>query len=310
MIVEKKKRYFRRYSLHWKGLGKGSAPLALYLDAQPNSIVAALRRAIKLGNASAMEGKDSIDLLKANYYEDRGLVVLLFHRTSPDASDPAYRKRTGGAVAVRQSVKLEDEDQAYSCHLVIKAVERDEGGYLCVLEEIPGLSATTVFGIIKRVLNEFRYPYTYKKKELETTTQLKVFGVKSENLDSALKKKSSLNYLILTRTPPPSELDSGGIIEPKSERAKYKIIGDPTTPEWKAKFANYVAGTKGTWDQVAIEVQLEDDRQRTVVIDRDNAAADILFVRSEIFSFKADLPPCSEEVVPRIVNAAEKILAK
>ncbi|MEG3163801.1 hypothetical protein U1701_04265 [Sphingomonas sp. PB2P19] len=308
MLVDKRQRYFRRYNVRWKGRESGSPALPLVTPTGPYSIVAALRRAIVLGKATASEGKDTIDLIKADHLEAKGVVVLLFHRTSPNAADPAYRRKIKNEVVLRQTAKQLDEDQVVSSHFVISTSPGDDGGYPAVLEEIPGLSATTVLGIVRRVLHDFKYPYTLKKKSLDTNTTFKAEGVKSENLDAALKNKSALRYLTLTRTAAVDVPDGAGIVEPKSERARYKVVGDPTSARWKAKFKDFVEGTKGSWDQVTVEVQLDDDRQRTVVIDRDNAAAEILFVRSELLTFKDDLPSCSTSVVTRIVNAAIKLM--
>jgi len=308
MLVDKRQRYFRRYNVRWNGREPGSPALPLTVPSGPNSIVSALRRAIKLGKATASEGKDTIELIKADFLEAKGVVVLLFHRTSPNAADPAYRRKVKDEVVLRQTVKEIDEDQVVSSHFVISATADDDGGYPAVLEEIPGLSATTVLGIVRRVLHDFKYPYTVKKKSMETNTTFKAEGVKSENLDTALKNKSSLRYLTLTRTAPVDVPDGAGIVEPRSERARYKIVGDPTSDGWKKKFKNFVEGTKASWDQVAVEVQLDDDRHRTIVIDRDNAAAEVLFVRSQLVYFKDDLPSCSTSIVTRIVNASVKLM--
>lgn len=308
MLVDKRQRYFRRYVVRWVGRATAAPPLPLVASSGPNSIVAALRKAERDGRASAKEGKDTIDLIKVEHFPSKELVVLLFHRTSPNASDPAYRSKVNNELFIRQTEKKFDEDQAQSCHFVISTKRNADGGFAAVLEEIQGLSATTVLSIVRRVLHDFKYPYTHKKKSLETNTTFKAEGIKSESLDNALRHKASLNYLVLTRTSAPDVPDAAGIVEPRSERAKYKIVGDPTSADWKAKFKNFVEGTRETWDQVSIEVQLEDDRQRTVILDRTNTAAEILFVRSELVYFKNDLPPCSTKVVLPIVDAASKLI--
>jgi hypothetical protein len=294
--------------MHWSGRAKAAPPLPIVAATGPNSIVSALRKAMLVGKATAMEGKDTVDLIKAEHLTTKGVIVLLFHRTSPNATDPAYRKVVADGIQVRQSKKDDDEDQVMSCHLVISTDKGMDGGYSAVLEEIPGLSATTVLNIVRRVLHDFSYPYTLRKKEFETNTTFKAVGIKSESLTDALKKKGSLDTLILTRTAPSNVPDGKGIAEPQSERVRYKIVGDPSSADWRTKFNDFVEGTKGTWDHVAIEIQLEDTRHRTVRVDRKAEAAEILFVRSELAYFDNDLPPCSTNVVLRIVDAAAKLI--
>lgn len=310
MIVDKRLRYFRRYKATWKGRKKAAPPLPLVTTSGPNSIVAALRHAMRNDRASAMAGFDTVDLIKVEHLQAKKVVVLLFHRVSPTAADPAYRRKTKAGIELRQTAKNLDEDQAVSSHLIISTERSADGTYGAVLEEVPGLSASLVMSIVGRVLNDFQYPYTDKKQELETNTVIRFMGVKSETLDEALKKKSALRYLTLVRTKPADAPDSEGIAEPQSERVRYKIVGDPTTTKWKNKFKEFVEGTSGTWEEVSIVIDLDDERSRTVKIDRSNEAAEITFTRSEQVSFPRDLSPCSTTVVNPIVEAATKLLPK
>ena len=308
MLVEKRQRYFRRYVLRWRGRAKGAPPLPLTVTTGPYSVLGALRKAQNDKKATASEGKDTIDLIKVSHFPEKSVIVLLFHRTSPNAVDPAYRRYQDNKVKLRHTNKEVGEDQVMSSHLVIKSKANADGGFDAALEEVPGLSASTILSIVRRVLHDFQYPYNEKDKELETNTTLTAAGIKSQSLTDALKNKSSLNYLTLTKSTPTTAPDGAGIMKAQTERVKYKIVGDPASPEWQLKFKDFIEGTKATWDDVSVEIKLEDDRQRTVKIDRKKEAAEIMFVRAELVMFDEDLPPCSEEVVEAVMDAAIKLM--
>ncbi|HEX8580215.1 MAG TPA: hypothetical protein VF655_11565 [Allosphingosinicella sp.] len=308
MFIEKDRRYFRRYVIRIKARTVHAAPLPFAAKEGDWSILNALRKAVRNGKASAPQRNgDTIDLIKVEHDATRELLVLLFHRVSPNAADPAYRRRQANKLSLRQTKKEIDEEQAVSCHLVISTKLKD-GTYPATLEEIPGLSASAVLGIVKSVLHDYKYPYKKGKESLETNTVFKAEGVKASSLTDALKKKGSLDYLTLTRTLPPDVPDAGGIAEPQTQRIRYKIVGDPAQAGWQKKFKSFIEGTKATWDHVSVDITLEDDRHRTVRIDAEKEAAEILFVRSDLVFIKGDLNPCTMKVVPAIVDAAAKLL--
>ncbi|WP_019831147.1 hypothetical protein [Sphingomonas sp. PR090111-T3T-6A] len=255
---------------------------------------------------------DDVDLIAIVHDARAKLLTLLFHRTSPDAADPAYRRVVEDKVSLRQTTKERDEEQTVSAHLVIDTRSFDAGAYNAALEEMPGLSLSVVKQIIAGALNEYKYAYEDRKgNKQETYSTFKALGHKSENLTDTLKNKGSINYLTLTRTKIPDAPDSEGIAEPALERLRYKIVGDPTSKEWLAglvKFANKVR--EDAWDDVSLDLSLDDDRHRTVKLEREAEAAEIMFVRAEQVFVSRDLPPCTMEVVPELIEAAKKLMAK
>lgn len=310
MFLETDRRYFRRYTVRLKPRTKFAPELALVSKSDKFTALDAFQRAIRNRKATVPQPNgDSIDLIGATHIEKDKVVVLLFHRASPDAADPAYRKKERAGLTLRQTKKKAGEEQAVSCHLVISTTKKD-GVYPAALEEIPGLSASAIMSIVGQVLRDYKYPYVKKKKELETDTVLKVDGVKSESLERALKRKNALTSLTLVRNTPPNVPDSSGIAEPQATRIRYKIVGNPAQDEWQKKFKKFVEGTKGTWDQVNVEINLEDDRQRTVRVDTEKEASEVLFVRSELVIIPDDLKSCTTDIVPSVVKAAKSVLAK
>ncbi|NIJ34178.1 hypothetical protein [Sphingomonas oligoaromativorans] len=255
---------------------------------------------------------DDVDLIAIVHDEKAKLLTLLFHRTSPDAADPAYRKVIEDRISLRQTTKERDEEQAVSAHLVIDTRSFEAGAYNAALEEMPGLSLSVVKQIIAGALTDYKYAYEDKKgNEQETYSTFKALGQKSENLTDALKKKGSINYLTLTRTKIPDAPDSEGIAEPTLERLRYKIVGDPTSKGWREGLAKFVTKVREQeWDDVSLDLSLDDDRHRTVKLEREAEAAEIMFVRAEQVVVSRDLTPCTMEVVPELVEAAQKLMAK
>lgn len=310
MFIEKDQRYFRRYNLRIKPRAKFAAPLPLIGGKGDWCVINALRLAKKNGRAVAPQSNgDTIELIEIKHMPEHNVLVLLFHRSSPNAADPAYRKKANDKITLRQTKKAADEEQAVSCHLVVSTKEKG-GYYQSALEEIPSLSATAALSIVGRILQDYRYPYTKNKKSLETNSVFRIEGVKAESLTDALKKKGHLEYLTLVRTSPCDAPDASGIAEPQTERIKYKIIGDPRSSKWKTRFREFVEGTKADWDQVQIGLLLEDDRHRTINVDRETEASEILFVRSHLELIGEDLNPCSLDIVESVVKAGIRVLKK
>jgi len=309
MFLEKDRRYFRRFALTLKQRVKAAPALPLVGPDKEWNALDALRRAIRNGKASVPQsGGETVDLIAAEHLADKELLVLLFHRANPNAADPAYRKRLKSGLSLRHATKETNEEQAVSCHLVISTKLKD-GVYQAALEEIPGLSATSIIAIISRVLMAYKYPYISKGKSLETTAIFRLEGLKSATLEDALKKEGSLDYLTLTRRVPTSVPDSSGIAEPQAERVRYKIVGDPSSKKWGKKFKEFVEGTKGTWDHVTVDLTLSDNRHKTIRVDTEQEAAEILFVRSELVMIPGQsLRSCSTAIVQTVVDAARKLV--
>jgi len=311
-VIESRSRFFRRYDLRFAARVKAGYALPIVAPKGEISIADALRVAArKKLCVEKQANNDTVDLVRIDDTTD-GLLVLLFHRTSPTAADPAYRKQKGDDITLRMTRKGAGEDQAVSAHLVISTKISPMGGYPCALEEINGLSLSTVSSIIKKALDGYNYPYRDKKGiEKETYSTFKALGIKGESLTDALHNNSSINYLTLTRTKVPDAPDSDGIAEPQSERIRYKIVGDPKSPEWMKKLRLFETKIRSDdWDDIFLDISLEDERHRTVKLDREREAAEVMFVRSEQVSVERDLDPCTVDIVPELVSAAKKLIVR
>jgi len=313
MFLEKHSRFFRRYRFTIRPRAKSAPALPLVAAPTEYSVKDALEKAIRNKKAEAVQPNgDRVEIVATQHDQAKGLLTLLLHRTSPTAADPSYRKRVKDKIQVRHGTKDQDEDQAVSAHLTIRTKASAPFTYDFVLEEIPGLSMSVIRPIFGILLRDYEFPYLDKKGEEQATySTVRADGVKSEGLDSALKKKSSLSYITLVRTNIPDAPDSDGLAEPQTEKIKYKIVGDINTKDRREKLNNFITrARKADWDDIYIEINLDDDRHRTVKLDREEEASEILFVRSEQVAVSVELKPCSHDVLDEIVSCCEKILSK
>lgn len=132
-MIEARSRFFRRYELRFAARAKGGYGIPLVASNGELSVLDALRIAMRKKRSFALQANgDTVDLVRVDD-SISGVLVLLFHRTSPAAADPAYRKLKGDDITVRMTKKEDDEDQALSAHLVISTKAISAGAYQSAL---------------------------------------------------------------------------------------------------------------------------------------------------------------------------------
>lgn len=309
LFLEKHSRFFRRYDLTLAPRHKGGAYLPLSGDGNQYSILDALTKRVSAEQAIERQPNgDVVELMEVTYDKKTKALILLFHRGSPDAADPTYRRRAkqakGKKVTVRLATKQPDEEQSVSAHLVISEKLAGPGVYQSVLEEIPGLSMSVLRPIVGRALAEYEYEFERKNKKLNTHSTFKPVGVKSESLTQALKT-GHLNLITLSRPAKPDFVDADGLFKPQTETMKIRVEGEVTSDNWRKVLGNLVKGAKKAgWDDFNVDIAFEDERRRTVKLDREEEAKEILFVRAEQLHFKAALGACTVDIVDEVVTKA------
>ncbi|MCB2073625.1 MAG: hypothetical protein KDE49_07925 [Novosphingobium sp.] len=250
---------------------------------------------------------DIVEVVDVEPNTDARALTILFHRASPDAADPDYRKKNGKIVTVRTADREDDEEQSVSCHLIIKTDKRSDGSYDVYLEEIPKISMTLVQQIIARALNSYKYEFTDQKgKPDETYTVLKSGGVKDETVTNALKG-GYFGYITLVRPADASFVD-GTDFEAMNERMRIRIKKDIDREKWYQKIGKLAQGARSKgWEDFLIDLNLEEGRKKTVKIERGEEGKEVVFVRSEQISVSKDLPVCSTKVRKDLVEEAVKV---
>lgn len=313
MFLEKHARFFRRFEFSFAPRHVGAPHLPLFADGSDYSVFDALGTAANDDKALEVQANgDIVELMEVVYNGKLNTLTLLFHRASPDAAEPTYRKkariRAGKKVTIRKAKKREGEEQSVSAHLVIHGAELSHGTYGAALEEIPGISMAVVRRIISRALHEYQYEFERKKKKIDTYSTFKPVGVPSETLTGALKS-GNLNYVTLVRPAKPDFVDADGLFEPQTETMRIKVKGEVTGDNWRDYLPEFVRRAKAAgWTEFNVDLELDDDRRRTVKLDREDEAKEVLFVRSDELQFKTELDVCAVDVVEEVVRKALKLI--
>ncbi|MEW6090052.1 MAG: hypothetical protein AB1647_03895 [Pseudomonadota bacterium] len=314
MFLEKFSRFFRRYDLTFAPRHKAGAHLPIGEDPNLPNITEALKQRWRDNKALEVQPNgDIVELMDVEFEPKSEVLTLLFHRASPNAADPAYRKKArrdaGGRVIIRTAKKADDEEQSVSAHLVISTNPIRQGVYRSALEEIPGISMSVIRRIISLALQDYQYEFKKGTQIKETYTTFKPEGVQSETLTNALKK-GELNFIKLVRPAKPDFVDANGLFEPVNEVMKLRVKGKITSQNWRKELKNLIPLAKEAgWTEFNLDLELDDERHRTIKIDREQEAKEILFVRSEQVDFKRELPICSAAVNPDVVKKALQIIA-
>lgn len=307
MFLEKRSRFIRLYEFRFKSRHKGGAELPLFASPGESSLLHALRKRVRNGKAQAvMSNNDVIELVKVEHDEQRKAIVLLFHRGSPDAADPTYRKRVKNQIITRTGEKEPEEEQSVSAHLIIRTVKKN-GAYRVILEEIPGLSMGVVQPIIGQALHAYTYQYEDADGEAQDTyCVLKSVGIKSESVEDALKM-GRMKFITLVRPFKADYIDEDDRLEPEDEKLRVKI--KPGVVGSLNLFQNLIERAKADgWSEFKVDIDLGNDRSRQVPVSRDQDAKEVLFVKSEQVALENDMTVCTVEVRYDFVDAASKKL--
>jgi len=308
LFTEKFSRFFLIYDLHFKPRRPSAPDLPLLPVGDNPSVLSGLQKRIRLGDAwDKQSNGDVVELMSATHDKKRKAVVLLFHRANPDAAEPMYRKRETSkegtsTVSVRSSLKGKDEEQSLSAHLIISLPALSQGFYRAALEEIPGISMTSIKRIIIQALNDYKYQYSVKGKTEETHCVFKPVGVKSETLADALST-GSINYITLVRPGNSPFVDGDGLVETMNEVLKLRVIAQAKPKRLLQRLGSFAKNARDEgWVDFNVEIGLPEDRKRTVKIENDDKAKETLFVKSEQENFKNALSACTPVVIDEVVQ--------
>lgn len=312
LFLEKFSRFFRHYELAFGPRHKGGSYIPMIADENQPSILDALKERINAHKALDVQSNgDIVELMVAEHFPDRKSVVLLFHRASPNAADPTYRKKARRQVTIRKAEKEPGEEQSVSAHLVIRTDEIKQGVYQAALEEIPGLSMGVIRPIIGQALNDYTYDFEDRRgRNRETYCTFKPEGIKSETITGALKT-GQMKWITLVRPAKPEFVDAEGMFQPVQEYMRIRITGEIEANTWREQLKSLVDKARGQgWEDFNIDIDLGDKRSRTVKLERDQEAKEVLFVRSEHVEVKNELSVCCSEVCDEIVKKAAGIILK
>lgn len=312
MFFEKHSRFVRRFDFRFSAR-KGSAPVLPLIgsDDEP-TIYDALQLYLDAGKAIAVQPNgDVVDLIKIEHLIKQKVLVLLFHRGSPDAADPTYRKKDQSGLSIRTAARQQGEEQAASAHLIIRVDDDGFDTYRAVLEEIPGISMTSIQEIIRLALREYNYTYEDKfGNPAETYCTFKAEGKKSETLSEALKQ-GRIGSIKLVRPASRTMIDADPDFQPVNETMTVRVKGVVDGKNWVTKLGNFVRRARDMgWEDCNVDLAFDDKRRRTVQLDRKNEAKEVLFIRSDQITVKGELSVCTGEIVKEFADRCIDLLKK
>ncbi|RWD61183.1 MAG: hypothetical protein EOS60_33190 [Mesorhizobium sp.] len=314
MFLEKHSRFFRRFEFTFSPRHAGAPHLPIFGEANDFSVYDALMARLEAEKALEVQpNADIVELMEVHYDLKKKALTLLFHRASPHAAEPIYRKkarqRAGKKkVTVRKAKKLEGEEQSVSAHAVILDDPIRPGTYRAALEEIPGISMAVVRRIIGQALHDYEYDFERKKKQINTYSTFKPVGVPSETLSGALKG-GTLSCVTLVRPAKADFVDADGLFRPQTETMRIRVEGELTSGNWRDYLPAMIKRAKNAgWTDFSVDLDLDDDRRRTVKLDREDEAKEVLFVRSDELHFQTELETCSVDIVEEVVTKALELI--
>ncbi|WP_156883499.1 hypothetical protein [Salipiger mucosus] len=309
MLLEPNQRYFKVYDITIGARKTSSQPLKMInrKDATATSVYSTLRSALGTEIAVSKSDKDTIELVRCEAIgSDK--IALLFHRDAHYAQDPSYRaKSKDGGITLSKYQKKPNEEQAVSAHLTI-STKKTKNGYRASLEEVPGLSMNSVQHLLRQIFRERPYFFKHPKtgKPVETNATIKAAGLKSEAFEKSLKQ-SKWRSVVLTKPAKAVVTDGVPLATAKPEKLEIKISPDLD----KSKYLPYLKklatnAREDFWEGFRVDLEFpEDERRKSIAVDRDDVGKDILFIRSYLRQIPVDLDNCSKDIVPEVVAAAE-----
>ena len=208
---------------------------------------------------------------------------------------------------VRDSGRSADDLIAHSCHVIIKLeADRDTPPtYRVAVEETPGISTTYIKSFFRQVLKAAPYTSNDKRgQEIEATCIPDFQGHPSESVEDALHE-GVIRQVHLVKPGEITEFD-GEHIEVKSIVQQLKIKGrgkavmSAITDLWDRN--------KNDWSEMRVQIESAEKKSRIVHIEREEEAAQVLYVKSELVFLKRKIDACCESVHDELVGKAKAIL--
>ncbi len=118
-----------------------------------------------------------------------------------------------------------------------------------------------------------------------------------------------MQSITLTKPAELDGIDTDGQFIATTQSMKLRVRGELNPKAWNSRIKTlWKNAKKDGWKDFKVDIDLGDKRSKTVVIDRDQEAQEILFVRSKEVNFKEKLDPCNLKIVEPIVRESLKII--
>lgn len=245
--------------------------------------------------------------------ESQGLLVLLIQLSDKNATDPAFAHLQTGSLRVEP--KLAGEGIAVACHLMIKTktLKNSKDLYLGLLENVPGISRSTLEPFFNYILKEsfegvdFKNPTTRSVCKLYPT--VKFIHHASKKLKELLSG-SKMQQIRLVSTSVANEMDKEPYALVIEKAMKIKVVKQPSANE-KMPFIQRMRawGSNKGFNKLLISYSKE-GKQDTIELDRDEDAASKLFGKSERIRLSDSIGQCEEEIHSEMLSKMKELMIK
>ena len=286
--------------------GKG-APLRLIREVgDENDVEQVLEQAFRGGKAEVkIKDDDVIELSRLSFRRDQGVAILLLQRGDPEGITPMFKHRK--TKEVRPSDRTEDDLIAHSCHIIIKLEPEkiNPPTYRVAIEETVGISKTYISSFFRHVLAAAPYTSNDRRgEEVEAVCTSDLNGHPSESVEEAMHQ-GVIRQVQLIKPGELEEFDSehvevNSIIQQLKIKGKGKAAMDALIDIWNKNRAN--------WSEMRVQVQSLEKKSRIIHIDREEDAAQALFVKSEFVPLAKKIDVCCAEIHEDLVLKARAIL--
>jgi len=306
-MLLKNERYFVRHRLLLKPRRSIGAAVPLYQPLPALSAFSLIADAVRKKTAVLKVGVgESVRISHAEIRPADGMIILMFRRRNPNASTQVYEDTQA---KIREANRGPLEDPAISAHLFIQ-IKQHAGGVVshrAIMEEVTGLGSSYIKTVLDDVVKAYEYNAKDKRGQVvKTATKVDFFGVPSRSLDDAISK-NGFDFIELVRAPDVSGLDTAGLTV-RPERLRFyparSTRGDKDVFKRVHDWAK-----KNSWEDMSVQVK-ELDKSKVVKVERQQDAANILFVRAELVQTKHEIGSCTDIVNEELALIAKSMLDK
>lgn len=284
-------------------------------DISFSDVVRRIDKLYQEGKAVKLYSKETRAFRISDFLHDEkeGLLVLLIQLSDKNATDPAFANLQTGSLRVEP--KLAGEGIAVTCHLMIKTktLKKSKDLYLGLLENVPGISKSTLEPFFNYILKEsfdgvdFKNPATKSDCKLYPTA--KFIHHASKKLKELLSG-SKMQQIRLVSTSVANEMDKNPYALVIEKAMKVKVVKQPSANQ-KLPFIQKIRkwGTTKGFDKLLITYSKE-GKQDTLELDRNEDAASKLFGKSEKIRVSDGIAQCEEKIHVEMLVKMKELMFK
>ena len=298
-------RFFVKYDLRFRAQRSKGLPLELQADGKKDDVQHVIETFYKANKAAQEIAKDDvIRLIKVDFRNDKGIAILLFQRSDPRGSTQMYEHRETRKIRVSDREPLESITVSTHVFVRLKKVVKSHTTYNTIIEEADGLSRTHILHFLNYLLLQFKYTYNDKNGDhKETFCQCDIIGHASETMQAAMKE-GVVRTVTLVK---PGELkgldEQNGV--PADQIMPIKIRSSENVIE-RIRGIRKLADEAG-WQDVRVKIDFPLNKSRTVALEREQDAAQTLFVRSLEINLKKPLSSFTNTISEELVGKALEV---